>query len=213
MATKIKKDTEAFIKIPTDFKELNDLKELVTNYEFSTKLFNALKNYQMDYINSFVMDSKSVIEYIPKSHHKNYGVRSGENLEKISEFRKTLNILLNDTSKSCEKVFMPDTKNQEIVHCHWLDKPNTFYRSDGIDFDINDGILIVKVNIIEKCSQAIGGVWINGRSGYLSGAHYEPYDRKGYEIHHYCTKTNQYLGYQKTVMDPERKWIRKTSRY
>ena len=211
---KTQKNEEKFIQIPKDFNELNDLKELVSNYEFATRLFNVLKDYQMNYINSFVMSSKEILKYIPNDHHEKYVVRRGDEAWEISDYSKSLDILLTRASRSTKKVFMPDTINQEIIHCHWLDKKNCVYQQKGIDFDIKDGILIVKVNFTEQCEQAIGGCWINGRAnGYLSGAHYEPYERKGHEIHHYCTKTNQYLGYQKTVMSPEIKWISKTSQW
>lgn len=39
-----------FIKIPKDFESINDLKDLVNNYEFTSRLQTALNDYQQTYL-------------------------------------------------------------------------------------------------------------------------------------------------------------------
>ena len=66
------KPQESFLKIPTDFKSLHDLKDLVSNYDLVSRLSNLLNNYQKAHIDSYLMTMDQVLEYIPIRHHDEY---------------------------------------------------------------------------------------------------------------------------------------------
>ena len=113
---------------------------------------------------------------------------------------------------------MVDTGKKIISHCGWKSKGNLNWRyyNGQMDFDIVKKILNVKVHFTVSESQQVGGVRIStyGGRGYISGGTTVSYERRGYEVHQFCTKTNKYLGYKESIyMDKEREWIRKTDRY
>lgn len=73
------KPQESFLKIPTDFKSLHDLKDLVSNYDLVSRLSNLLNNYQKAHIDSYLMTMDQVLEYIPEEDYNNYKVTIGDN--------------------------------------------------------------------------------------------------------------------------------------
>ena len=80
MVAKTNKTEEGFIKIPTDFKSLHDLKDLVNYYDLVSRLSNLLDNYQKAHIDSYLMTMDEVLEYIPIRHHDEYKVTIGGNV-------------------------------------------------------------------------------------------------------------------------------------
>ena len=211
---------DKFIKIPWDFTSLLDLKELVENYEFTTKLSNALKDYQTHYVKSFLMTRDEVLEYVPIADHNLYKVRQEDEVYKISKDLPTLTHLIDDIEKNKKiKAFMVDPDAKEIVYCPWGSYENNYNKHDknieykGFDFTIENKILTVHVNYSFGDSRHIGGSWINtyGGNGYWRGGKEEYYIRKGYEIHQYCTNTNRYLGYKGMKCDKKRERISSSS--
>lgn len=61
-----------YIKIPTDFHSLHDLKELVNNYDLVSRLTNALNNYNKHYLDSYLMTMDEVLKFIPEVQYKDY---------------------------------------------------------------------------------------------------------------------------------------------
>lgn len=112
------------------------------------------------------------------------------------------------------KIFMVDSINKNVEITPWNLPYNekisyNFERvsySGKIDFDVDKDNLIVKLHYIIHDQQARGGVWINGRSGYLSGEKYVAYTRNGCDHYAFCTRTNKFLGYVKSVEDRRREW-------
>lgn len=61
-----------FIKIPKDFESLNDLGDLVQNYELFEKLSRALSTYKQSYVDSFLKTGEEALDYVPASKLKSY---------------------------------------------------------------------------------------------------------------------------------------------
>lgn len=228
-----------FIKIPKDFQSLHDLKDLVDNFGVVLRLKKLLDSYQMEYLKSHVMTGPEVINYIPKNQHNDYQIiKNGRSLQRVwhdydSDWTK---ISENDRTKQytirqsiiesynikaySKRIYMVDTINKIIYMCPWVDAKhitnNETMWTGQIDFNVEPEkyITTVSAHYTFTDSQAIGGVWINGReNGYLSGETYNKYTRTGVETHKFCTRTNKYLGLHSIVESPERPWIEKTSRY
>jgi hypothetical protein len=270
---------QEFIRIPTDFTSLHDLKELVSNYDLVQRLTSALFNYNEHYIQSYFMTMDEVLMYIPEDQQKDYKLKYREDerdLNKSYEYKahdekyndcgwrknekgkeeyyfggtKTrhvpateyakylpknkesgdallpLDVALNKLFKLCRytdkvtmnkdaKIFMVDSINKKVEICPWNLPYNekisyNFARINYTgknDFDVDkDKNLIVKLHYIIHDQQARGGVWINGRSGYLSGEKYVAYTRNGCDHYAFCTRTNKFLGYVKSIEDRRRGW-------
>lgn len=225
-----------FIKIPTDFRSLHDLTELVNNYDLVSRLCEALNSYQTHYLQSFFMTVDEVLKYIPATQHKMYRVWVRDNKYSIGDeismwgeaadkkkLKSTLSSLIlgKIKPKKGEKIFLVSHVKKEISVC-WWNVGNSLKNIDWIDdfkygkleFYLDDKkILVVKVHYSFTDSQAVGGVMINGSGGYLSGHSYSDYTRHGYDIYHFCTKTNIFLGYKGCKQDEKRKWMKIKSRY
>lgn len=271
-----------FIKIPTDFQSLHDLKELIGNYNLVTRLTTVLNDYNHHYVNSFLLNMDEVLTFIPEEQHKDYKLSYREDyrdLNKSYEYKahdseyndcgwrknkegkeeyytngmKTkhvsateyayllpknvksgdaklpLDIALNklfkhDTYSSKSKLlskhskmFMVDTINKIVEICPYFLLKNknedicyNFNRvsyTGAIDFGLDENNnLLLKVHYIIHDRQARGGVWINGRSGYLSGEKYVDYTRNGCDHYAFCTRTNKFLGYIESIEDRRRGW-------
>lgn len=122
-----------------------------------------------------------------------------------------------------DKVFIVNTLDKKIEVVMWAtSKLKTHYRYASVEYDIKriDYELDAEKNLTIKCpysytaSQAVGGVWINGRAtGYLRGEKYVDYTIKGYDIYKFCTRTNQFLGYKGFKEDKKREWVDLSGRY
>jgi len=213
---------EPFIRIPVDFQSLNDLKDLVNDYELVVRLSEALKNYQRNYIDSHFMTMEEVLEYIPEQTHADYVVKIKD--EKFDKHwrgnAKTLSLKdLLKIAESKERIFLVNTIDKIVDVAYWAESgnkkgyPRSVKYTNKIDFTLNeDKMLCVMPHYELAASQPIGGckIW---PAGYLSGETWNDYTIHGYDIYHFCTKTNQYFGYQGFKQDPTRPWIKKTSRY
>ena len=84
-----------------------------------------------------------------------------------------------------------------------------------LEFALDENkFLCAKAHYTYTAQQAIGGVWINGRSrGYLAHEEYIPYTICGYDMYHFCTRTNKYIGYKKFKEDKARGWQEAKGRY
>jgi hypothetical protein len=138
------------------------------------------------------------------------------------------------------RLFMVDVDKKVIDTCFWYDTSNEKptekrrrkigeydldscdkYTGDGLkytgkmDFNLNPETkeLVLKVHYEYGASQAVGGVWINGRNGYLSGETYNKYTINGYDIYHFCTRTNKFTGYIGNKEDKHREWLDTRKRY
>ena len=189
--------TDQFIKIPTDFKSLHDLKDLVNNYDLVSRLSNLLNNYQKAHIDSYLMTMDEVLEYIPEKDHESY-----------------------DRAKK-EAVFIVNTLKKQIDCIYFFCKLD-FYNSSRneygkVEYEINEEkILSVKVHFSFTDHQQVGGaqIWCGTGHTYFRGGQQVPYTREGYEVYEFDTKTNQYLGFAgTTITTPERKWHKEKSRY
>jgi hypothetical protein len=126
---------EKFIKIPADFKSLQDLKELVSNYDFLSRLTNSLNGYQRHYIISYLMSLDEILEYIPEDHYKDYTVfKRDDRFEKYGI--KNLNKLLNEAVPEEEKIFLLNTTDKKIDICYWAAKDPNKWREGRSAFDI-----------------------------------------------------------------------------
>jgi hypothetical protein len=223
---------EKFIRIPADFKSLHDLKELVSNYDFLSRLNNALNGYQRHYVNSYLMSLEEVLKYIPHNQHEDYKVfKRGKQFKEYGKKSK-LDKLLKETVPGKEKIFLLNTIDRKIDVCYWAGKnPGKWNKgdpsynvphssvtySDKIDFVIDEESKNLHVLVYYSYTehQSVGGHWINGRkNGYLSGNYnLIPYTINGHEVYKFCTKTNKYLGYFGFKQDPTRPWQEIKSRY
>jgi len=228
---------QKYIKIPTDFTSLHDLKELLENYELTSKLQNALNDYQEHYITSNMKTLDEVLEYIPKTQYEKYSVKyRGRKLEGDYQYdsnndiiKQKLYQLLKFYNIKDSKIFLIDTINKVIDICLWTAN-NYKLKSESLrylggtkytgkntyDVDSKTRILSIKIPYTFIDSHAVGGVMISTGGGgrYLSGASSNNYERTGIEEHQFCIKTNKYLGYKGVIEEsPERGWIQKTSYY
>jgi hypothetical protein len=190
------KTEEGFLKIPTDFKSLHDLKDLVNNYDLVSRLSNLLNNYQKAHIDSYLMTLDEVLEYIPIRHHDEYKVTIAEyvidsvyishgNVKKdltskltyaLSEKRyyngsKSEYEIIPVKEHKKERIFMVNTIKKEISVIYWYtDAP--FYkkphnRFGKIEYEIDaERILSVKVNFSFTAYQQVGGSSISCLTGY-----------------------------------------------
>lgn len=187
---------ESFIKIPTDFKSLHDLKDLVNNYDLVSRLSNALNSYQKAHIDSYLMTIDEVLEYIPIKHHEEYKVMVGE--KEISsvyisydkeqkDLASKLNYALSEKryyngskwqyeitlvkNHKQERIFMVNTIKKEINIIYWYTDV-TFcvkprYEFGKIQYEIDEErILSVKVNFTFTDYQQVGGASIMCLTGY-----------------------------------------------
>lgn len=234
-----------FIKIPTDFKSLHDLKDLVNNYDLVSRLSNALNNYQRAHIDSYLMTMDEVLEYIPIKHHDEYKIYvSGRRIDdwvsrptkpKDLAFKlafalcneKNYNyslddfdLIITDNTKK-EPVFIVNTLKKQIDCIYFFCKlkfyNNSIKKYGKVEYEINEEkILSVKVHFSFTDTQQVGGakIWCGTGHTYFRGGQQVPYTREGYELYHFDTKTNQYLGYiESVVVTPEREWHKEKSYY
>jgi hypothetical protein len=187
---------ETFIKIPTDFKSLHDLKDLVNNYDLISRLSNALNDYQRAHIDSYLMTIDEVLEYIPLKHHDDFMVLiaedvidsvyiSYENIKKdltskltyaLSEKRsyngsKSEYEIIPVKEYEQERIFMVNTIKKEISVVYWYtDVP--FYKKPKhkfgkVEYEIDEErILSVKVHFNFTAYQQVGGASISCLTGY-----------------------------------------------
>jgi len=234
-----------FIKIPLDFRDLHDLKELVDNYEFVAKLAKALNNYQEHYIDSLFMTLNDLLEYIPEDQHKQYKVYTRKEIHRQEDYNfklnknvpislaKTLIEATKDenydwsdkpkrkkrTKTHEEPIFLVDNINKRIQICFWnhpsKEDCDITYKKREFIVKAKEKILIAKIHYETIGYQTVGGCLINRGcwNEYHTGGTTHEYIKNGYELHHFCTRTNQYLGYFGKKEDKDRPWIEKTSRY
>lgn len=180
-------------------------------------------------------DSKHVMEeYIGKDK---------KGADKYGYRKRTLSeSLLRIDVKKDDKAFLVNAEDKKIDVCFWssykvandktlekkkkelddtmLDssikiKVDVVY-TGKINFSLNPEtrMLVIHTHYSYTAMQAVGGVWINGRqNGYLSGHSYHPYDINGYDIYHFCTKTNKYVGYKGNKESKHKGWMEIKSRY
>lgn len=235
-----KKPEAKFIKIPTDFKSLHDLGELVDNYELASRLSEALNGYQRKYVDSYLMTGDEVLRYVPESQHAEYvfairnDVRDPNN-EWSSAKGVTMLTLLQNSKCFKLKSFMVNTVKKQVDLCGWAiagelpdfktgphgrygdynwGNKDLKYNTPTFHIDIKKRMLAMRAHYTFTASQAVGGAWISGgNSSYLSGETYNEYTSSGYDVYSFCTRTNMYTGYVGKVEEPKRPWIKKTSRY
>lgn len=228
MLTKDKDLKGVMISIPADFTSLHDLKELVSNYEFVSKLQNALNSYQQFYVESFLHDIDSLLKYIPLEQHKEYSVNTGISYANVSNYisddddeEDDLYSLINRfTNDDKDGKFLVNVIDKQIDYFLPFSKKYNSYFSDrrytgNVEYfvDPENHHLNMHSHYTKQTQQAVGGAWINGRGGYLTGATYIDYTINGYEIYRFCTKTNRYLGIVDDIHDEYRPWVEKRSRY
>ena len=229
MLTKNKDLKGVMISIPADFTSLHDLKELVSNYEFVSKLQNALNSYQQFYVESFLHDIDSLLKYIPLKQHKEYSVNNGISYAKPSTYiddeddeKYNLYSLINRfTNDDKDGKFLVNTIDKQIDYFLPFNRKYNSFFSDrkytgNVEYfvDSENHLLNVRCHYTKEAQQAVGGAWINGRAtGYLRGATYVDYTINGYEIYCFCTRTNRYLGISDDIHDDYRPWVEKSSRY
>jgi hypothetical protein len=221
---------QTFIRIPSDFKSLHDLADLVSNYDLLSRLSEALLSYQMHYLQSYFMTLDEVLSYIPEKQQSGYGLWIHDDKFTIGNsigWKKpglTLVSMLKAATKcgDNDKLFLVDTIGKYVVACYWnltktiiprsIDDEGPRYKELG--FHLNDKkILEVKANYEITAHQAVGGSWINGRTrGYLAHHTYAPYTLKGYDLHHFCTRTNKYMGYIDSIEEKRREWLDTSSK-
>jgi len=226
---------KGFIKIPVDFQSIHELKELINNYELVSKLSNALNNYQQAYVDSFFKTPEEVIKYIPESQINNYKIFNrethieylgffigdyhwGENkLTTLDMFTK----LCANKDYSTKKAFLVNTIKKIIDVCDFkMDKSDSYKdaiiynKSQKYLVDVKKRKLILKAEYTFTQKSAVGGAWINGRArGYLTGHSIIEYPANGFDEYEFCTKTNKYLGFSRTVQDKPRPWVETRGRY
>jgi len=104
-----------------------------------------------------------------------------------------------------EKLNFVKTKNKADV---------TYTGKMNFSLNSETRMLEIHAHYVFVANQAVGGVWINGRArGYLSGETYHDYDINGYDIYHFCTKTNKYMGHKGHKQDKYKGWMEIKSRY
>ena len=226
-----------FIKIPKDFQSLNDLTELVQNYDFVSRLSNALNGYHRAYIESYLMTMEEVLDYIPKSQYDKYELHyRGSEIWQYGVDESFCEKLLRNNNPGL-KMYMVNTKKKSVDIQGWVDgykkiltrieqiefdidsrrkreTPFTYKGNHKFIVDIKTRRLEVQIPYIFTDHQAVGGCQIStGHGFYLSGHSMEPYLSNGYDIFYFCTRTNKYLGYGGNWEAERRPWISKTSRY
>lgn len=216
---------ENYIKIPKDFESLNDLSDLLNNFELTSKLQNSLNDYQNHYIKSKLMSIDEVLNYIPLKKQKDFTVNyrksiihtylDEENYEIVTlknlESLRTIN----------QKAFFVDTINKKVDLCGWFEIINSFserYTSsvkytlrNKFIVDSTKRILIVKTPYTFNDRYPVGGVMINkGLAGQnLRGHKMMDYEREGEDEYYFCLKTNKYLGNKiETFESMPRKWFK-----
>ena len=229
------------IKIPSDFMSLHELKELVKHHESLALGNKSLREYQGEYVKSFLMTRDEVMDYIPASKLEKYKVKfKGKEIGRYwkrtdgafpsgYEYPPVYETMLKYSLKR-GKVFIVNSKDKIIEIAGWTyDKPkklrvgNKYFDFPAVDYisalifevDSKNNKLILKVPFSFTGYQEVGGVsiWTGGGGSYRSGGTNVPYQRLGEYIYEFCTKTNKFLGYIRTKEDIPRGWIKKTSRY
>lgn len=213
------------IKIPADFTSLHDLGDLVNNYTVMSKLQNLLNNYQEAYFNSFLKRLDQIYEYIPEKDLKKYQFKIDNYYFEIDDNavwfsnkkHKSVNILndlvIDKIKKICD-YYIIDTKNKEVIGIHKdYELENDYTDMPKYVIDLETNILSVIINFQKNNIQYIGGCWINGRRGYLSGDYTTlPYIQEGYYKYRFNTLTNTFIDYEYYI-DPEKEWQPIKSRF
>jgi hypothetical protein len=152
-------------------------------------------------------------------------------------------VLLNVDVTKNDKAFLVNAEDKKVDVCFWFDSaavnaralenkqqqnaakyglyggPKRHYAdvvyNGKMDFSLDSitRMLVIYAHYSYGAKQAVGGVWINGGNGYLSGHSYTDYTINGYDIYHFCTRTNKYMGYKGFQEDPQRGWMDIKRRY
>ena len=214
--------TEKFINALKDYQSAY-LNNFLMDYD---ELLNYIPESQHNKYKIYIRNREKQKNYIGE---KKPGVdKNGYLIESLAE-----SLLDIDVSKQ-SKAYMVNTNKKIINVCFWNcigekkevnKKKKSFFDStitcdikynNKFDFTLEPEtkILTFKTYYSYTANQAIGGIWINGRSrGYLTRESYIPYTINGYDIYNFCTRTNKYFGYIGCQEDERRPWQEIKSRY
>lgn len=156
--------TDQFIKIPTDFKSLHDLKDLVNNYDLVSRLSNLLNNYQKAHIDSYLMTMDEVLEYIPEKDHESY---------KIYVSGRRIDDYVSRPSKPKDLAF-------KLAFALCSEK-NYNYSSDDFDFKITDKAKNEAVFIVNTLKKQIDCIYFFCKLDFHNNSRNE-YGKVEYEI-------------------------------
>ena len=193
------------------------------SYDFNTVY--AYRSYVYEETKETVPASKYAY-LIPKSYKGKNGVYVKLPLDvalnKLFDREEELGTKINKKTianqiQKNERVFMVDVDNKIVELCPWAVNKNEFTQvihTGKLLFDLDKNKnLTLKCEYTYTDSQHIGGVRIStyGGNGYLRGGHTEYYQRTGWDLYKFCTRTNKFLGYQGckiTKKDQREAWIK-----
>lgn len=215
-----------FVKIPTDFESLHEVKDLGNLYSNAISFLEKISNYQESYFKSFIKSFDEVSEIIPENQRNKYDVcLVDQPLCKLKDFKIDL-IKLNQICDhlrmfrgkliterknfrpiaSTEKIFLIDTINKKINVCVWIGYRYASIRDyiNDLNFNLSYGgdwlyKIDPKTNIF-KVIVNLGSKQIFTDEQLRKSR--DPYsfqpgipNHGGHEVHYFCLRTNQYLGY------------------
>ncbi len=192
--------------------------------EFQHSIYNVqIRDNNSDYImNEYVFNkkldkhgyariplSKVLLKMDVKKDDKSFLVNAEDKIVNVCFWANSISLdskTLNKTIKKLEDdTFSEGTKHKSDV---------VFTGKIDFSLDSETRTLVIHAHYSVGAIQSVGGVWINGRErGYLTGHSESPYTIEGYDIYHFCTKTNKYIGYKGFKQDPYRGWMEIKRRY
>lgn len=86
------------LKCDQDFKELLSASDLRSQLDILNFLSDNIRNYQINYVKSFLMSLKEVIDYIPNNEYKSWFLVD-YNHDELTEFEKTRYFLVDTRCK------------------------------------------------------------------------------------------------------------------
>lgn len=129
---------QEIIKIPSDFHALSNVNVLYDTAEFIDHIKESINSYSSAFIESFLMTTSEVCEYIPERDHNKYKITFYDHVFNFKDDYSLSDKLHFISRLNTLKTFFVDTKNK-IINIGWFDIKVKAYLTSVIP--INDGDL------------------------------------------------------------------------
>jgi hypothetical protein len=215
-----------YIKIPKDFNSLHELKSFGLMYGAAINFIKKVDEYQDSYFASFCRNYDEVLQYIPENKHSTYDmylldnqicrldefditqIQFAERCDMIKPINKILTVerLSYRPVYTTDKMFLVDTLNKRVQLCPWILRSSTidkkiynhFFRISYSGYDIKIDAANNVFRVVVKLSTK--DIFLN-QSYYRYNDFTPSYRHMQYEIHDFCMRTNEYIGYNKEKSD------------
>jgi hypothetical protein len=215
-----------YIKIPKDFNSLHELKSFGLMYGAAINFIKKVNEYQGSYFASFCKNLDEVLQYIPENKYSTYDVYLLDNqICRLDEFDITQiqfaepcnmiklvgkNLAVEHLSyrpvNTTDKMFLVDTLNKRVQICPWIFRSSTIdkkiynhyvqitYGGHHFKIDAANNVFSAVVELRRKNIFLNQSFYFESGGGYTSGY-------MKYEVHDFCMRTNEYIGYNKKKSD------------